>query len=377
LIKPAGGGFLNIQMVDLKRQYQKYKTEIDKAVLKVLESAQYINGPDVSLLAEDIQNYLGVKNAVPCASGTDALQLALMALDIQPGDEVITTPFTFVATAETIALLGAKPVYVDITEKTYNINPDLILSAITQKTKAIIPVHLYGHPAEMDPIMKIARENRLAVIEDAAQALGAEYHQQPVCTFGDMGCISFFPSKNLGAFGDGGMVVTNNDTLAEKVRMIANHGCKIRYRHDVLGVNSRLDTLQAAVLRVKLKYLDEWNKSRQDRASYYNQGLQDPDIVLPYASPHVKHIYHQYTIQTRRRDELQNFLRQKGIPCAIHYPMPLHLQPAFINLTQQSEGNLPLAERATQKVISLPMHPDLTTEEQDYVIETIRNFLIN
>ena len=365
---------MNIQMVDLKRQYHKLKKEIDAAVLRVLESTQFINGPDVKALAEEMANYLGVRYAIPCASGTDALQLALMALDIKPGDEVITTPFTFIATAETIALLGATPVYVDVDSQTYNINPKFIESAITPKTRAIIPVHLYGQPADMDAILAIAQKHNIPVIEDAAQAVGTRYKGEYVCTFGDLACISFFPSKNLGAYGDAGMVVTNNDALAEKVRMIANHGSRVRYHHETLGVNSRLDSIQAAILRVKLPYLDEWNEERRKRAAYYNEGFRDLEVTTPHVAPYAEHIYHQYTLRVSRRDELQQFLKERGIPTAVHYPIPLHLQKAFRELFGYREGDFPVAERLAQKVISLPMHPELTREEQDFIIEAIHEF---
>lgn len=366
---------MEIQMVDLKRQYQKYKSEFEPAVLNVLESARYINGPDVKQFAEEMKQYLGVKHAIPCANGTDALQISLMALNIGPGDEVITTPFTFVATAETIAVLGARPVYVDIDEKTYNIDPGKIEAAITPKTKAIIPVHLYGQPADMDAILKIAANHNLAVIEDSAQAVGARYKGKPVCGFGDFGCISFFPSKNLGAAGDAGMVVTNSDSLAEAAKMVANHGSKMRYRHEILGVNSRLDSVQAALLRVKLRHLNEWNKQRRQKADYYNRGFRSTPAVTPFVADFAEHIYHQYTLQVDDRDGLQAYLKEKGIPSAIHYPIPLHLQPAFRKASGFKEGDFPVAERISHRVISLPMHPDLTTEEQDYIIRTITDFL--
>jgi len=366
---------MKIQMVDLKRQYQALKKEIDEAVLRVLESTQFINGPDVKMLAKEMQNYLGVKHAIPCASGTDALQLALMAVNIGPGDEVITTPFTFVATAETIALLGARPIYVDIDEKTYNIDPTRIEAAITSRTRAIIPVHLYGQSADMDAIMEIARKHHLVVIEDAAQAVGARYKGKMVCTFGDLGCISFFPSKNLGAYGDAGMVVTDNEELADKVRMIANHGSRVRYRHEALGINSRLDSIQAAILRVKLKYLDHWNEERRMLAAYYNEGFKGTGAVMPYVADYADHIYHQYTLQVDDRDGLQKVLTEKGIPSAIHYPIPLHLQPAFRDVSGFKEGDFPISEKVAKRVISLPMHPDLIQSEQDYIIDTIRQFL--
>jgi len=371
-----GGGKMKIQMVDVKRQYLKYKDEIDAAVLRVIESGQFINGPDVNKLAEDMQDYLGVKHAIPCASGTDALQLALMALDIGPGDEVITTPFTFVATAETIAILGAKPVYVDIDEKTFNINPAQIEDAITEKTKAIIPVHLYGQTADMDPIVEIACKHEIAVIEDAAQAVGESYKGKKVCSQGLMGCISFFPSKNLGAYGDAGMVVCQDDAIADMLRMIANHGSKTRYYHDLLGVNSRLDTIQAAILRVKLNYLDDWNRQRREHAHYYSKGLAGTGVTTPVIADYADHIFHQYTIlMDKGRDELQKFLNQKEIPNAIYYPIPLHLQVAYRDKYGYWKGDFPVSEKLAEKVISLPMHPDLTREEQDYVINAIREFL--
>jgi dTDP-4-amino-4,6-dideoxygalactose transaminase len=369
---------MNIQMVDVKRQYLKYKNEIDDAVLKVLESGQFINGPDVHRLAEEMQHYLGVKHAIPCASGTDALQLALMALNIGPGDEVITTPFTFVATAETIAVLGARPVYVDIDDKTYNIDPHLIKKAISKKTKAIIPVHLYGQSADMDPILEIANQCGIPVIEDAAQAVGEKYKGKPVCSLGLVGCISFFPSKNLGAYGDAGMVVTSDDKIAEKLRMIANHGSKVRYYHELLGVNSRLDTIQAAILRVKLRHLDEWNMKRREIAHYYTKKLKNSEVTPPYIANYAQHIFHQYTLLVKdKRDEFQKYLNEKHIANAIHYPIPLHLQDAFKKNSNYKEGDFPKSENAARRVISLPMHPDLTHEELDYIIEAIHTFLKN
>ncbi len=356
------------------RQYLNLKDEIDSAIWKVLNEGNFILGEEVKEFESKISEYLGVKHAIGVASGTDALQIALMAIELKPGDEVITTPFTFVATAEAILLLGGKPVYVDIDEKTYNINPDLIEEKITEKTKAIIPVHLYGQPAEMDKIIDIARRYNLYAIEDSAQALGAEYKGRKVCTFGDLACISFFPTKNLGAFGDAGMIVTDNDELAEKVRMIRVHGSKVRYNHEILGVNSRLDTIQASVLLVKLKYLDEWNDKRAEIAKKYTEGLSDVDgLVTPYSKPDCKHIYHQYTIKTNRKDELAQFLKEKGIQTAVHYPIPLHLQKAFSYLGYK-EGDFPISERCSKEVLSLPMFPELKDDEIEYIIESIRQF---
>ncbi len=363
-------------MVDVKRQYQIYKSEIDRAVLDVMASGQFINGPDVNKFCGEMQDYLGVKHAIPCASGTDALQLALMALDIGPGDEVITTPFTFVATAETIAILGAKPVYVDIDEKTYNLNPGLIEKALTKKTRAVIPVHLYGQTVDMDPLLEVACDHGLAVIEDAAQALGEKYKGKPVCSLGLLSCISFFPSKNLGAFGDAGMVTTNDDKMAEKVRVIANHGSTKRYYHDLLGVNSRLDTIQAAILRVKLKHLDEWNKKRRNNARYYSESLKDRAVITPFIADYADHIFHQYTLRLEKgRDELHRFLNKKNIPNAIYYPIPLHLQEAYKKTSGYKRGDFPVSEKMAQQVLSLPMHPDLTREEQDYVVAAIKEFI--
>ncbi|RMG61499.1 MAG: DegT/DnrJ/EryC1/StrS family aminotransferase [Calditrichaeota bacterium] len=365
---------MNIQMVDLIRQYQGLKEEIDEAVARVLASARYINGPDVSAFAEEVARYLGVGYAIPCASGTDALQIAMMALEIGPGDEVITSPFTFIATAETIALLGARPVYVDIDPVTFNLDPAHLEAKITERTRAIIPVHLYGQPADMDPILEIARRHKLRVIEDAAQALGSRYKDRKVCTLGDLACISFFPSKNLGAAGDAGMVVTNDAALAERVRMIANHGSRVRYHHEILGVNSRLDTIQAAILRVKLPHLDEWNRRRREAAVAYNKAFSQLPVTPPMEQTYSYHIYHQYTIRTDRRDALREHLKERGIPTAVHYPMPLHLQPAFKERFGYREGEFPMAEKAARQVLSLPMHPELSGEEIDFIVQAIAQF---
>lgn len=360
-------------MVDVVGQYQKIKPDVDAAIHKILDSGQFILGKEVGEFECQIAGYLGVKYAVGCASGTDALQVAMMALDIGHGDEVITTPFTFVATTETIVLLGAKPVYVDIDPATYNINPSHIESAITSKTKAIIPVHLYGQAADMDPIMEIARKHRLKVIEDSAQALGASYKVKKVCTFGDLSCISYFPSKNLGAFGDAGMVVTNDVALGEKVRMICAHGSKTRYYHETLGVNSRLDTLQAVILSVKLKYLDSWNAARRAAAKRYNELLKGTPVTLPVVAPECDHIFHQYTLRAPKRNELAEHLKQKGIPHAIYYPVPLHLQKAFAVAGKQ-KGAFPVTEQAADEVLSLPIHTELTEEQLVYITDAIKEF---
>lgn len=365
---------MEIQMVDLKMQYRRIKPEIDAAIQRVIDSGQFIMGKEVYEFEKAVAQYLKTSHAVGCASGTDALQIALMALGVGPGDEVITTPFTFVATVETIALLGARPVFVDVEEDTFNINHSKIESAVTKKTKVIIPVHLYGQPAEMDPILEIAREHNLRIVEDAAQAVGAEYRGRRVGGIGDVGCISFFPSKNLGAFGDAGMMVTNNSELAERLRMISLHGGKIKYSHDLVGLNSRLDTIQAAILNVKMKYLEEWHGARRQAAATYNALLPDSGVALPRVRPYNRHIFHQYTIRVRNRDALSKHLKQKEIPHAIYYPVPMHLQPAFRFLGYR-EGDFPVSERLAKEVLSLPMHTELTVSQLEYIAAAIREFV--
>jgi len=362
----------NIQMVDTRKQYLKIKHEIDSAIQAVIDSTQFIQGPAVKEFEKNAAEYLGCKHAIGCASGTDALQVSMMSLDIKPGDEVITTPFTFVATTETIALLGAKPVYADIDEKTYNIDPDKIKDKITSRTKAIIPVHLYGQPAEMDDIMAVARSYGLKVIEDAAQAFGAEYKGRKVCTFGEVSAISFYPSKNLGAFGDGGMITTNDDELADKIRMIISHGSRKKYYHEILGVNSRLDSIQAAVLNVKLKYLDEYCNSRIDAAEKYNRLLSDY-LQVPYVLPYVKHIFHQYSVRVKDRDGLRKYLSDNGIPTMIYYPVPLHLQSAY--RYDYKENDYPVSEMISKEIISLPMHTEMTDEQIEYICTKITEYI--
>ena len=364
---------MKMQMVDVVGQYQKIKGEVDAAIHRVLDSGQFIMGKEVGELEKHIASYLGVPHAVACASGTDALQIAMMAMGIGPGDEVITTPFTFVATAETIGLLGARPVYVDIDPRTFNLDPSRIAAAITPRTRAIIPVHLYGQPAEMDPIMAVARQHGLKVIEDSAQALGATYHGAKVCAIGDVGCISFFPSKNLGAFGDGGMLVTHDAQLAERMRMVAAHGSRVRYYHEILGVNSRLDTLQAAILLVKARHLDAWNAERRRAAGRYTAMLAGTPVTPPFIAPGREHIFHQYTVRAPRRDDLAARLKERGIPHAIYYPVPLHLQQAFA-MAGNKQGDFPVTEQATLEVLSLPMHTELNEEQQAFVCDTIREF---
>jgi len=364
---------MKLQMVDVVGQYRHIKQDVDAAIHSVLDSGMFIQGKEVGELECAIAGYLGVKFAVGCASGTDALQIAMMALGIGPGDEVITTPFTFVATAETIGILGAKPVYVDIDPGTFNINPALIEAAITPRTKAIIPVHLYGQPAAMDPLSAVARSRSLPVIEDAAQAMGASYRGRKVCSLGTIGCISFFPSKNLGCFGDGGMVVTDDPSLAESMRVIAAHGSRTRYYHDVLGLNSRLDTLQAAILKAKLPHLEEYNAARGRAAARYGALLKGLPVTLPVVAPEVDHIFHQYTLRVPRRDGLAAFLGKKGIPYGIYYPVPLHLQKAFA-MSGGRKGDFPVSERAAEEVISLPMHTELTDEHLEFITGAIREF---
>lgn len=361
-----------IYMVDLKNQYLKIKDEIDSAIENVIESTQFIQGKALGEFENECAGYLQSKYAIGCASGTDALQIALMAIDIKPGDEIITTPFTFVATTETIALLGAVPVYADIEPKTYNIDVNKIEDKINSKTKAIIPVHLYGQPAEMDKIMEIAGKYNLKVIEDAAQAFGAVYKERKVSSIGDIGCISFFPSKNLGAFGDAGMITANDEELAQKIKIITSHGSRKKYYHEALGVNSRLDTIQAAILNVKLKYIEKYHEARITAANKYNERLKDYTII-PYVLPYVKHIFHQYSIRVKDRDNMQKYLAEQGIPAMIYYPVPLHLQKAY--RYSYKAGDFPVTEEIAKDIISLPMHTELSDEQIDYITEKVISFI--
>lgn len=360
-----------IQMVDLKSQYLKIKSEVDTEIQKVIDSTQFIQGSIIKEFEGNVAEYLNCKHAIGCASGTDALQIAMMALDIKPGDEIITTPFTFVATTETIALLGAIPVYADIDDKTFNIDVNQIESKITPRTRAIIPVHLYGQSTEMDFILKIAKKYNLKVIEDAAQAFGAQYKRKKVSTLGDIGCISFFPSKNLGAFGDGGMITTNDDMLAEKIKMIVSHGSKKKYYHEILGVNSRLDSIQGAILNVKLKYIENYHNARIKSAGLYNERLKDY-VEVPYIMPDVKHIFHQYSIKVNERDKLKSYLAENGIPSMIYYPVPLHLQEAYRH--NYKRGDFPVTEKISDEILSLPIHTELDVEQIDFICEKIKNF---
>lgn len=365
---------MNIAMVDLKQQYQRLEADIQERVMHVLSTGAFIGGPAVKQFEDEMSAYMNCSHAIGCANGTDALMIALMAIGVQPGDEVITSPFTFVATAETIALMGAKPIYADIVPGTYNIDPSDIEHRITEKTKAIIPVHIWGQSADMDAIMDIARKHHLKVIEDNAQAVGADYRGKKCGTIGDIGTISYYPAKNLGAYGDAGMILTGNDELAERIRMICNHGSKIRYHHEILGVNSRLDAIQAAILSVKLTVLDGENEARRKWATRYNELLNCDAITIPEYADYGSAIVHQYGILVEDRDGLQEHLKEKGVPTAIHYPIPLHLQPAFKN-DFQGEGSLPLAERVASNVLNLPIHPYLTEEQVTYICDTVRTYV--
>jgi dTDP-4-amino-4,6-dideoxygalactose transaminase len=370
-----------MQMVDLKSQYLKIKTEIDAAVLNVLEHGQFINGPEVKSFQSALEKYSGIKHVIPCANGTDALQIALMAIDAKPGDEIIVPAFTYVATAEVIGLLGLTPVMIDVDAHSFLSTPELIEAAITPKTKAIVPVHLYGQCADMEKIMAIADQYNIYVIEDNAQAIGADIilsdgKKRKSGTLAHIGCTSFFPSKNLGCYGDGGAMMTNDDLLAEKLRMIANHGQKKKYYHEVLGVNSRLDSIQAAVLNIKLNHLDEYCSARRQVAHTYNDAFKSIKIIItPVEVSYSTHVYHQYTLRItdRSRDRLADYLTDKGIPNMIYYPVPLYEQNAFKSI-KGSLDFLPVTDLLCKEVISLPIHTEMKKEDQDKVIETVLNF---
>lgn len=367
-----------MEFLDLKKQYQAIKPEIDKAVFAVLDSGRFIGGEEVEKFEEEVAQYCGANFAVSVNSGTDALFFSLKALGIGPGDEVITTPFTFIATGEVIANLGAKPVFVDIDLATFNIDATRIEEKITTKTKAILPVHLFGQAANMSKIMTVAQKHNLKVIEDAAQAFGSEYRGQKVGAIGDCGCFSFFPSKSLGAYGDGGMIITNSEELAGKLKFLKNHGSSPddKYKNLILGYNSRLDSLQATILRVKLKHIDKWNKARQEKANYYTESLKKIGAVkLPEIADSRDHIFHQYTIKVKdRRDELSSYLKENNIPNMVYYKLPLHRQPAFEYLGYK-KGDLSVVEKASEEVLSLPIYPELAKEEQDLIIKSIFSFI--
>lgn len=366
----------NIPILDLTRQYKQIKNEVESAVLNVLSSGNYILGKTVEDFETSCADYLGVRHAIGVNSGTDALQLGLMAYDIGHGDEVITTCFSFYATAEIISTLGAKPVFVDINPKTFNIDVNKIEEAITDKTKAIIPVHLYGQSADMDEVMKIAQKHNLAVIEDCAQSFGAKYHGKYTGSIGDVGAFSFFPTKNLGAAGDGGLVTTNNDKIAEKIKILRVHGSKVKYFHDYIGINSRLDAIQAAILKVKLKYIDQWNKARMEIAKKYSEKFKGTNVTAPYIDEGRDHIFHQYTVRVSDRDKLHDFLKTKGVSTFIYYPLSIHLQPVYKYLAY-TQDSFPTALDAQQEVLSLPVFPELTDDEINYVAESIREFYNN
>jgi UDP-2-acetamido-2-deoxy-ribo-hexuluronate aminotransferase len=371
-----------IQMVDLKGQYLKIKNEVDEAIQQVIDSTAFIKGPAEKDFQKALESYLGVKHVIPCANGTDALQIAMMALDLKPGDEVITVGFTFIATVEVLELMKLKTVIVDVEKDSFNISVPAIRKAITPKTRAIVPVHLFGQSAAMVEIMKLAVKYNLYVIEDAAQAFGTDYifsdgKRKKAGTIGTLGTTSFFPSKNLGAYGDAGALFTDDDSLAEKLRSITNHGMQVRYYYDRVGVNSRLDTLQAAILNVKLKHLDEYNKAREKAAHFYDTAFKThPQIQIPYRLPYSTHIFHQYTIQIKNglRNELKAFLEKAAIPSMIYYPIPLHVQAAYKHLNY-GKGDFPVTEKLCESVLSLPMHTELDEEQLKYITTKIFDFL--
>jgi dTDP-4-amino-4,6-dideoxygalactose transaminase len=375
---------MQIPLLDLKIQYASIKTEIRAALEEVLENQLFILGPKVEEFEARIAAYTGTRYAVGVSSGSDALLVSLMALDIGPGDEVITSPFTFFSTAGVIARLRAVPVFVDIDPRTFNIAPEKIEAAVTARTKAIIPIHLFGQCADLDPIMAIAKKYRLAVIEDAAQSIGAEYHGRRSGAMGQLGIFSFFPSKNLGGFGDGGMVVTNDEALYDKLKVLRDHGAKPKYYHRIVGGNFRLDAIQAVVLGVKLNYLDGWSQKRRDNAAYYDPLLAGasagvivpPKAVYRAGGDRNHHIYNQYTIRAKARDGLRQFLKDQGVATEIYYPLPLHLQECFKHLGYK-KGDFPIAEEAALAVLSLPIYPELSTEQKDYIADKIQKFYKN
>lgn len=370
-----------IQMVDLKSQYIRLSPEIDQAIKSVFESTAFIKGPDVRLFEEELQKYMGVKHVISCANGTDALQLAVRMLGLKPGDEIITTNFTFIATAEVVALLGLKLVIVEPDPSNFNISIEAVRNSITPKTRAIIPVHLFGQCADMESLLELAGKHDLFIIEDAAQATGADYYfkdgtVKKAGTIGHIGTTSFFPSKNLGCYGDGGALYTNDDNFAGKLRSIANHGMKIRYHYDDIGVNSRLDTIQAAILRVKLRYLTRFNTSRRMVADQYDKAFKECEfIITPERSAYSSHIFHQYTIKVKngKRDELKKFLESRGIPSMVYYPGPLHTQEAYLYLGYKTD-DFPVTATLCREVLSLPMHPDMEQEQIDFIINNVLEF---
>lgn len=377
------GKMKEIRMVDLKGQYEKIKEEVDAAVVSVMESSAFVNGPQVSAFQQELQQYLGVKHVIPCGNGTDALQISLMALGLEKGDEVITADFTFAATVEVIALLGLKQVLVDVDRRTMTIDVKAVERAITPRTRAIIPVHLFGQTADMAPLLELAEKHHLAVIEDTAQAIGAEYTfpdgtVKKAGTIGTLGATSFFPSKNLGCYGDGGAIFTDDDDLAHRVRGIVNHGMYRRYYHDEIGVNSRLDSIQAAILRIKLRHLDQYNAARREAAAMYDEAFADcRQVVTPYVAPYSGHVFHQYTLQLAEgvdRDGLIAHLNAKGIPAMIYYPVALRKQKAY-DTHDYDDTQYPATDYLVRRVISLPMHTELDREQVDYIVGAVKEFL--
>jgi dTDP-4-amino-4,6-dideoxygalactose transaminase len=381
----TGTQVIPVPLLDLTEQYAAIREEVREALNRVVESQKFILGPEVEALEEEVASYSQCRYGIGVSSGTDALLVALMALGIKAGDEVLTPAYSFFATAGCVVRLGAKPVFVDVDPDTYNISPEKFLAAITERTRAVIPVHLYGQMAEMDQLMEIARRHNITVIEDAAQAIGAEYRGRRAGSIGDVGCLSFFPSKNLGGFGDGGMVTTNDAELAERVRLMRNHGDSPKYYHKVVGGNFRLDAIQAAVLRVKLKYLDEWIGARQRNAASYKKlfmeaGIVAPDgregIRLPFEASERRHTYNYFVIGTRRRDALRAFLTERQIGTEVYYPVPLHRQECFAELGY-GEGDFPVSEMMAGETLALPIYPELTLQQQERVVQTIREFLLS
>ena len=363
---------MKVDIFSLKTQYREIKAELEGPIDKVLQSGAFILGEDVGLFEQEFARYCGVKYGIGVNSGTDALFLACLACEIREGDEVIAPSYTYIATVLAISMTGAKPIFVDINEKTYNIDVSKIEQLITKKTKAILPVHLYGHPVDMDPLIEIARKYNLKIIEDCAQAHGAMYKNKKVGSFGDAGCFSFYPTKNLGAFGDAGMVVTNSNQIKEKLLLLRDYGRKDRYKHIVKGYNSRLDTLQAAVLRVKLKHLDEWNEKRRKNAALYTKLFRQKhkDVILPHEADFARHVYHLYVVRVKKRERLAQELMDKGVRTLMHYPIPVHLQEAYKALGYK-KGDMPISEKCCDEILSLPMYPELDKKEIEYVVNTM------
>jgi dTDP-4-amino-4,6-dideoxygalactose transaminase len=362
---------MNIPLLDLQAQSMQIKDKMDKAVLDVIQGGRYILGPEVKELEKEIAEYCGTKNGIGVANGTDALLLVLKAWGIGPGDEVITSPFTFFASAEVISQVGATPVFVDVEPETLNIDVKLLESKINERTKAIIAVHIFGQMADMDSLMQLANKHNLLVLEDACQAIGAEYKGRKAGSIGHAGCFSFFPTKNLGGYGDGGMIVTDDATLAEKIRVLRAHGSKVKYHHTDIGYNSRLDEIQAAILRVKFPHLDNWNDARREKARLYTSWLNGTAYITPCEAPEQKHVFHLYILRSKKREAVMKELQQRGISTAIYYPVPLHLQEVYSSLGYRL-GDMPVAEQATQEAFAIPLFPELTKEQMEYIVATLK-----